>query len=138
MSMDLSGSIDLLKLHNSGMATIRGVRCLVVPIEDNVLYITKDDTTGRAKACYLGLVIRERKEVDQWGKTHYCKQQLSKEFREGGNPEIIEQKKKHISEISSLWCLMTIQIKQARYRLPLCQILTFKKMICRSDDLRPV
>lgn len=94
MSMDLSGSIDLLKLYNSGMATIRGVRCLVIPIENNDLYITKDDTTGKAKACYLGLVVRERKEVDQWGKTHYCKQQLSKEFREGGNPEIVEEKKK--------------------------------------------
>lgn len=94
MSQDLSGSIDLLKLHNSGMATIRGVRCLVIPIDGNDLYVTKDDTTGRAKSCYLGLQIRQRREVSQFGKTHYCKQQLSKEFREGANPEIVELKKK--------------------------------------------
>lgn len=95
MSTDLSGSIDLLKMHRSGMATIRGVRCLVIPIEDNDLYITKDENTGKAKACYLGLVIRERRDgQDQWGKTHYCKQQLSKEYKEGGNPEIVEVKKK--------------------------------------------
>lgn len=92
--MDLSGSIDLLKLHKVGVATIKGVRCMVIPIEDNDLYITKDDATGKAKACYLGLVVRERREVDKWGKTHYCKQQLSREYREGGNPEIVDEKKK--------------------------------------------
>ena len=93
MSMDLSGSIDLLKMQNSGMATIRGVRCLVIPIDGNDLFVTKDDDTGKAKACYLGLKILERKEPDQWGKTHFCKQQLSKEFREGAAQEALEAKK---------------------------------------------
>ncbi len=93
MSQDLQGSIDLLKLQNSGMATIRGHRCLVIPIDGNDLYITKDEDTGKAKSCYLGLTIRERREVDQWGKTHYCKQQLSKEFREGAPQDLLEAKK---------------------------------------------
>lgn len=93
MSKDLSGSIDLLKMTNSGMATIRGVRCLVIPIDGNDLFVTKDEDTGKAKGCYLGLTIRERKEPDQWGKTHYCKQQLSKEFREGAPQEVLDAKK---------------------------------------------
>lgn len=93
MSNDLSGSIDLLRMKDSGMATIKGKRCLVIPIDGNDLFVTKDETTGRAKACYLGLNIRERRETDQWGKTHYCKQQLSKEFREGAPQELVEEKK---------------------------------------------
>lgn len=93
MSNDLSGSIDLLKLKDSGMATIKGKRCLVIPIDGNDLFVTKDDTTGRARACYLGLAIRERREVDQWGKTHYCKQALSKEFKEGASQDVLEEKK---------------------------------------------
>ena len=93
MSTDLSGSIDLLKLKDSGLATIKGKRCLVVPIDGNDLFVTKDETTGKAKACYLGLSIRERREQDQWGKTHYCKQTLSKEFREGAPQELLEEKK---------------------------------------------
>lgn len=93
MSNDLSGSIDLLRMKDSGMATIKGKRCLVIPIDGNDLFVTKDETTGRAKACYLGLNIRERREPDQWGKTHYCKQQLSKEFRDGAPQELVEEKK---------------------------------------------
>lgn len=42
---DYRGSIDLLKMKNSGMATIKGVRCLVIPIDGNDLFITKDEDT---------------------------------------------------------------------------------------------
>lgn len=90
---DYRGSIDLLKMKNSGMATIKGVRCLVIPIDGNDLFVTKDEDTGKAKSCYLGLQIRERREPNDWGNTHYCKQELSKEFREGAPKEMLEEKK---------------------------------------------
>lgn len=81
-------------MDRSGLATIKGVRCLVIPIDGNDLYVTKDEDTGKAKACYLNLAVRERKDgPDQWGKTHYCKQQLSKEFKEGAPQELVEAKK---------------------------------------------
>lgn len=60
--MNLQGSIDLLKLELAGIATIKGKKCLVIPIQENDIYINMNEDL-RAKAAYLGLSIFERREI---------------------------------------------------------------------------
>lgn len=89
--MNLTGSIDLLKLDMAGVATIRGKKCVVVPIEENDLYISVDENL-KAKSAYLGLSVFERKEVSLYGKTHFVKQSFSKEFRESTAKDVLDAK----------------------------------------------
>lgn len=91
--INLTGSIDLLKLQQTGLATIKGVRCVVIPVEDNDLYITKDAATGKAKSAYISFNIIAAREVGKFGDTHYCKQSFSKEYRETRS-EVVEARRK--------------------------------------------
>lgn len=75
--MNLQGSIDLLKLEKAGIATIRNKKCIVIPIEENDLYVSMDENL-KAKAVYLGININERREPSRYGETHYCKQSYIK------------------------------------------------------------
>lgn len=36
--MNLTGSVNLLKLEKAGIATIKNKKCVVIPIEENDLY----------------------------------------------------------------------------------------------------
>ena len=56
--MNLQGSIDLLKLEKAGIATIKNKKCVVIPIEENDLYVSMDENL-KAKAVYLGININE-------------------------------------------------------------------------------
>ena len=38
-NMNLTGNINLLKLDMAGIATIRGIKCVVIPIQENDLYV---------------------------------------------------------------------------------------------------
>lgn len=89
--MNLTGSIDLLKLDMAGVATIRGKKCIVIPIEENDLYVSMDENQ-KAKSVYLGLSAFERREVSQYGKTHYVKQFFSNEFREATPKDKLDKK----------------------------------------------
>ena len=84
--MNLQGSIDLLKLEKAGIATIKNKKCVIIPIEENDLYVSMDDEL-KAKSVYLGLNINERKNPSQYGKTHYSKQSLSRQYREAHKAE---------------------------------------------------
>ena len=84
--MNLQGSIDLLKLEKTGIATIKNKKCVIIPIEENELYVSMDENL-KAKSVYLGLNINERREPSQFGKTHYCKQSLSKQYRDANKTE---------------------------------------------------
>lgn len=75
--------LNLLKLSNAGIMSIKGKAqtkvCLVVPIEDNHLYVSRSET-GAAKAVYVDLSaysIREPK----YDQTHLVKQSLPKDVR---------------------------------------------------------
>lgn len=85
--MNLQGSIDLLKLEKAGIATIKNKKCIVIPIEENDLYVSMDENL-KAKAVYLGININERREPSKYGETHYCKQSLSKEYQETHKSEL--------------------------------------------------
>ena len=88
---NLQGSIDLLKLQRTGIATIRGVKCLCIPIHENDIYIGVDENL-KAKSAYLGLSIFERREIGKYGDTHNVKQSFSKEFREHTGKEEIDKR----------------------------------------------
>lgn len=72
-------SINLLKLKKSGVATIHGVRCVVIPIGDNDIYISNDET-NKPKGAYLAFCAWASSN-SKYGNTHLVKQSFSKEFR---------------------------------------------------------
>lgn len=91
---NLRGSLDLLKYENACIVSVAGKtatkRGVFIPIEENDVYIKADDNL-KAKSAYVGLLINARREVSQFGKTHYAKQSISKQFREA-NPELAEKR----------------------------------------------
>ena len=92
--MNVRGSIDLMKLENACVVTLTGKtgvkkKGLFVPIDDNDIYVTEDG--GKAKSAYFGLLVNQRREVSQYGKTHYAKQSLSRAFRDS-HKELAEKK----------------------------------------------
>lgn len=95
--MNLQGSIDLLKLEKTGIVTIKNKKCVVIPIEENDLYVSMDENL-KAKSVYLGLNINERREPSQLGKTHYCKQSLSKQYRDAHKAESESKSKVYLGD----------------------------------------
>ncbi len=95
--LNLTGSIDLMKLENVGTHRFptkdgRGEkRCIVIPIEENDIYITEEN--GKTKAAYLPLNINQRQAVSERGATHYAKPGVGKQFAER-YPELAEKRKK--------------------------------------------
>ena len=77
--MNYSISINPLKLK-SAIADVSGKKCLIIPIVDNKLYASYDQTTNAIKSVYLSLNAWETKE-SKYGDSHSLKQQLSIEER---------------------------------------------------------
>ena len=94
--MNLTGSIDLMRLEGVGFKTIQGKtcakRCLVIPVEDNEIFVTMDENL-RAKAAYYSMGIYQRQSVSEHGATHYAKPVVSKKFADA-NPELAEKRRK--------------------------------------------
>lgn len=87
---NLNIDINLMKLSRVGVASIHGVKCVVIPAEENDIFISQDEQTGKAKGAHLHLSAWENKNgVSQYGDTHYIKSSYSKEFREA-NPEFVK------------------------------------------------
>lgn len=83
----LNIDINLMKLSRTGVASIHGVKCVVIPVEENDIYIGLDEQ-NKAKSAHLHITAWENKNgVSQYGDTHYIKNSYSKEFREA-HPEI--------------------------------------------------
>lgn len=95
--MNLTGSIDLLKLEKTGIATIKNKKCVIIPIEENDLYVSMDENL-KAKSVYLGLNVNERREPSQFGKTHYCKQSLSKQYRDANKTDAEAKSKVYLGD----------------------------------------
>lgn len=78
----LNIDINLLKLSRAGVASIHGVKCVVIPCEENDIYVSLDNQTGKAKSAHLHITAWENKNgMSQYGDTHYIKPSYSKEFR---------------------------------------------------------
>lgn len=92
---NLNIDLDLLKFDKSFIIDIPGKsavkRCVCIPIEDNDLYISKDDVTGKAKAAYLHLTAWKSRE-EKFGQTHYVRQSLSEDYKKAHTPEELKAK----------------------------------------------
>ena len=77
--MNYSISINLMKLK-AAIADVSGKKCIIIPIADNRLYASYDQTTNAIKSVYLSLNAWETKE-SKYGDSHSLKQQLSIEER---------------------------------------------------------
>jgi hypothetical protein len=81
---DFNGKLNLLKLKRAGVMQIPGrtevLRCLVIPIEENNIFISTDEN-NRPKAAYIDLTAWELKNP-KYDETHMVKQSLPKEVRE--------------------------------------------------------
>lgn len=93
---NLNLDINLMKLSRVGVASIHGIRCVIIPCEENDIFISQDQQTGKAKGAYLSVTAWAKKSsldangVDQYGNSHMIKQSFSKEFREA-HPEVTQQ-----------------------------------------------
>lgn len=65
--MNLTGSVNLLKLEKAGIATIKNKKCVVIPIEENDLYVSMDDANKKA-AEYMKQGLQDMK-LDAIAKT---------------------------------------------------------------------
>lgn len=104
MAEKLVGSLNLAKLSNVGIMTIQGAscakKCLVIPIEENDIFIKVDKKTTRdghrytdRKYC-VGVEIYTSREVDQYGNTHYAKASVSKEYIDSHTQEEVAERNK--------------------------------------------
>lgn len=95
---NLRGSLDLLKYENACVIPVTSKKTgitkngVFIPFEENDIYVSADEKS-KAKSAYAGLLINARREKSQYGKTHYAKQSLSKQFREA-HPELAEKRSK--------------------------------------------
>lgn len=88
---NLNLNINLLKLSQVGVATIHGVKCIVIPCEENDIFVSQDQQMGKAKGAYLHLTAWANKNgASQYGDTHMLKQSFSKEFRDA-HPNVNQQ-----------------------------------------------
>lgn len=80
---NLNIDLNLMKLSRTGVASIHGVRCLIIPTDENDIFVSADEKTLKAKAAYLHLTAWENKNgMSQYGDTHHVSQSFSKNFRE--------------------------------------------------------
>lgn len=81
---NFNAKINLMKLKRAGIMSIQGrgetLRCLVIPVEENHLFISSDEQ-NKPKAAYLDLTAWELRNP-KYEETHMIKQSLPKEVRE--------------------------------------------------------
>lgn len=104
MAEKLVGSINLAKLSNVGIMTVQGQscakKCLVIPIEENDIFIKVEEKTSRdgyryvdRKYC-LGVEVYASRETDTYGNTHYAKASVSKDYISGHSQEEVDARNK--------------------------------------------
>lgn len=104
MAEKLVGNINLAKLSNVGIMTVQGQscnkKCLVIPIEENDLFIKVEEKTSKdghkytdKKFC-LGVEVYSSRETDQYGNTHYVKASVSKDYINSHTQEEVDVRNK--------------------------------------------
>lgn len=97
---DFNGKLNLLKLKRAGIMQIQGrtevLRCLVIPVEDNNIFVTTDEN-NHPKAAYIDLTAWELKNP-KYNETHIIKQSLPKEVCE----KMTDEEKKAIPILGGL------------------------------------
>lgn len=91
-----SGKHNLLRFKNACVLSIKGKteskKCLVIPIEDNHLFMSMDVDSGKPKGVFVDFMAWKNEEPDKYGNTHTFRQSLPKEVRE----KMTEEEKKAI------------------------------------------
>lgn len=100
----LVGSINLARLQNVGIMNVKGQnstkKCIVIPIEENDIYIKVEDRTTQDGVAYtsklyaLGVEVYEKREVDQHGYSHHAKVSTSKDWINNHTPQELEERNK--------------------------------------------
>lgn len=104
-NVKIVGSINLAKLSNVGIMNVKGKtgkekKCVVIPIEDNDIYINIKENTAMDGTKYtsrifaLGCEIYEKREADQYGNTHYAKCSVSKNYIDSHSQEDVDARNK--------------------------------------------
>lgn len=98
----LIGPLNLAQLTNVGIQTIKGKtcnkKCLVIPIEDNDIFIKVENKTSKNGVQYvdrkynLSIEVYERQKPSEYGHTHYIKLGLSKEYVNSHTEEEVKAK----------------------------------------------
>ncbi len=87
--MDYSGKLNLLRLNNAAVVSLKGKTatklCIVIPCEDNDIYLSQGDD-GKHRGAYLSCFVAERREPSNSGHTHYARLSYSSQYREA-HPE---------------------------------------------------
>lgn len=74
--MNYSLKIDLRKLNGAFLGSVKGVNCVIVPVEQNGIFCAESG------AAYLDLAAIELKQPGKFGGTHLVKRSLRKDERE--------------------------------------------------------
>lgn len=104
-NVKIVGSINLARLSNVGILNVKGKtgaikKCVVIPIEDNDIYIKETEKTDmngqkyKSKIYALGCEVYEKREPDQYGNTHYAKCSVSKNYIDGHTQEDVDARNK--------------------------------------------
>lgn len=93
--MDLSIKLNLLKLEKAAVVSLQGktkkVKCIVIPVEENDIYVSQDENTGAAKSAYLDLIAWESREP-KFGDTHYVRQSFSETFTQAMGKDALQER----------------------------------------------
>lgn len=74
-------NVNLMKLSRVGVASIKGLKCVVIPIVENDIFISLNDN-GKAKSAYLNITAwANLNGVNQFGNSHMVKQSFSEDFK---------------------------------------------------------
>ena len=74
-------NVNLMKLSRVGVASIKGMKCVVIPIEENDIFISLNND-GKAKSAYLNITAwANLNGVNQFGNSHMVKQSFSEDFK---------------------------------------------------------
>lgn len=83
--MNYSGKINLLRLKNACIVTVKGATAakkgVFIPIEDNGLFVSVDENL-KAKGAYMDFNAWENQTPSKYGDTHAMRLSLPKELRE--------------------------------------------------------
>lgn len=121
MAEKFVGSLNLAKLSNVGIMTIQGAscakKCLVIPIEENDIFIKVEEKTSREGQRYvdkkycLGVEMYSSRETDQYGNTHYAKASVSKEYiNTHSQEEVAERNKIYLGNFKPVQILNSNQV----------------------------
>lgn len=93
--------LNLLKFTNAGVCSVKGrgktLKCVVIPIEDNHIFVSKDSETNKPKAAYIDMTAWELSNP-KYEDTHMVKQSFPKEVRE----QISEEERKNQPILGSM------------------------------------